>query len=93
MSSADVKIKKLLMQRSTLYKGIEAPVLNEISKIALSLSLEHAGVIFDLDEFDVEVIRPGRILLQGIAANQRTQHLLIVGVYENGRFQTVSSRE
>ena len=52
MSSADVKIKKLLMQRSTLYKGIEAPVLNEISKIALSLSLEPKKIVPCLTSYD-----------------------------------------
>ena len=62
-----------------------------VAQVLLSLPLGHAGEVLHLDEFDIELLGMGRVFLQGVATYHRTQLLLVVGVNENSRFQTLAS--
>ena len=89
MSSADVKIKKLLMQRSTLYKGIEAPVLNEISKIALSLSLEPKKIVALFDKFmTINRMNSTSVTMEDVTAFQNSPSVLAKKTNATTVFQT-----
>lgn len=89
MSSTDAKIKKLLMQRSTLYKGIEAPVLDEISKIARSLSLEPKKIVGLFDKFmTISRMNSTSVTMEDVTAFQNSPAVLANKTNATTVFQT-----
>ncbi len=89
MSGTDTKIKKLLMQRSTLYKGIEAPVLDEISKIARSLSLEPKKFVGLFDKFmTINRMNSTSVTMDDVTAFQNSPAVLAKRTNATSVFQT-----
>ena len=94
MSGTDTKIKKLLMQRSTLYKGIEAPVLDEISKIARSLSLEPKKFVGLFDKFmTINRMNSTSVTMDDVTAFQNSPAVLAKKTNATSVFQTKTDWE
>jgi hypothetical protein len=72
---------------------VEPGPLVTVAQVEVALALGHAGEIAHLDEAHVEGIRVGGALLQRVTADDGAEHLLVVGVDENGRFHGVWPRQ
>lgn len=47
----DIKLKKLLMQRSTVYKNVPADVVQELSKLTQDMGVESKKIVGLFDKF------------------------------------------
>ena len=74
MSSSETKIKKLLMQRSTLYKGISSDIISEISTLATDLQLEPKKIVGLFDKFmTINRMNSTSVTMEDVAAFQSSQ--------------------